>query len=425
MSPSYYTVSSLGTTKEGDYSIFRINRSGYTWRHGGVKFYTSDGSAKAGFDYDYGGDGYDYNIINQNIYFGHGETYKDVKVKTHSDTHNETTEYFRGHITNTSSSYYSSYGGYYNRISHSYTNAYIQDQSNPGVTVSGSNTEISEDGDTAFFTYKLNSRPRDPVTIYFQISDKTEAKLSHSSFTFTSANWNQARRLTITGLSDREVDGNQHVVVSHKVVSEDFDYGSRADGTGGVTIPKKVFTNIDADKHETLYGDEHDRPKNDRLTSADGNDRLYGLHGRDTLEAGWGNDRLYGGYDDDVLNGGEGSDRLYGEADDDRLYGGNGNDIIDGGTGADYMSGGAGNDTYYVDNTNDVIDDRGFSTDVDTVILKGDFKYTLKKGVDIAKGNQFNNTITGNNGANKLEGGDGNDKLTGGGATTYFWGQWQ
>ena len=282
----------------------------------------------------------------------------------------------------------------------------------PGVSVTGDDVLTDENGDTAIFSYKLNSRPLEPVTIYFKVSDVSEAQLSHSSFTFTADNWNQSRYLTVTGLSDHEVDGDQPVVLSHKVVSDDFDYGPRADGTGGVTIANKVLTNLDADDHVTLYGDKYG-PANDRLTSGDGNDRLYGRYGRDILTANWGNDRLYGGYDDDVLYGGEGNDRLYGEADDDRLFGGNGNDTIDGGIGADYMSGGAGNDTYYVDDANDVIDDQGLASDVDTVVLQGAVRYTLGAGVEAATGNSSNNTLNGNAANNTLNGGAGNDTLYG------------
>ena len=59
---------------------------------------------------------------------------------------------------------------------------------------------------------------------------------------------------------------------------------------------------------------------------------------------------------------------------------------MDGGQGADYMSGGAGNDTYYADNSGDVIDDKGLSTDQDTVILTNWSVINWSKTVENAQG---------------------------------------
>jgi Ca2+-binding RTX toxin-like protein len=171
---------------------------------------------------------------------------------------------------------------------------------------------------------------------------------------------------------------------------------------------------------DRLYG----KGEMDDIRGGRGDDRLYGEQDDDVLYGDDGNDWLYGGYDDDLLNGGAGNDRLYGEAGDDTLEGGTGNDYLDGGTGADTMIGGAGNDTYFVDDVNDVIDDRGLSTDEDTVIVMATITYKLAATVEDAEltntagaasltGNNLSNDLEGNDSKNTLDGGSGNDMLDG------------
>ena len=288
----------------------------------------------------------------------------------------------------------------------------LQPTMNPGITRTINTTTVSENGHQATFTYKLNSRPWEDVVITLSNSDETEVSLNRTQLVFTADNWNQAQTVVATGLSDRLVDGTQQAVISHTIRSNDFDYAPRRDGTGGISISNIVLSNLDADQHQTLYGDRG-YTYNDRLNGGDGDDRLYGVYGRDQLSGGYGNDRIYGGYDDDVLHGDQGNDQLYGEYGDDRIFGGSGNDLIDGGQGADYMSGGAGNDTYYVDNSGDVIDDRGSSNDEDTIILQNSVRYKLGSSVENGTGTNGSDTLIGNNSSNELVGNAGNDVLTG------------
>ena len=83
-------------------------------------------------------------------------------------------------------------------------------------------------------------------------------------------------------------------------------------------------------------------------SSADGNDgddRLYGESGTDTLEGGKGDDRLYGGSGIDWLFGDAGNDTLEGGRGIDNMFGGSGNDTLEGGSGNDGLTGGAGEDS--------------------------------------------------------------------------------
>jgi Ca2+-binding RTX toxin-like protein len=102
----------------------------------------------------------------------------------------------------------------------------------------------------------------------------------------------------------------------------------------------------------------------------DGENRIFGLDGSDTLSGGVLNDQIDGGNGADTLNGGAGNDTLLGGADNDTLNGDDGNDLLDGGTGNDYLKGGTGNDTYLfgIGSGQDVINNYDTSTgSVDTL----------------------------------------------------------
>src|SRR4051794_2637873 len=89
---------------------------------------------------------------------------------------------------------------------------------------------------------------------------------------------------------------------------------------------------------------------NDRLTGSGGDETLIGGAGNDRLDGGGANDTLEGDDGDDQLLGGDGNDTLAGGAGRDILAGGWGDDSLDGGAGADRLQGGDGADTLAGDN---------------------------------------------------------------------------
>ncbi len=81
-----------------------------------------------------------------------------------------------------------------------------------------------------------------------------------------------------------------------------------------------------------------------RLSGGDGNDRLLGRAGGDSLHGNAGADVLCGQRGSDKLYGGAGNDRLRGDAGYDLLKGGDGDDLLVGGRGNDKLDGGDGRD---------------------------------------------------------------------------------
>ena len=75
------------------------------------------------------------------------------------------------------------------------------------VETSGS-TIVGEDGSTDLFSIVLNVQPSADVVFTIASSDTGEATAT-SSLTFTSANWDTPQNVTVTGVDDDPIDGDQ------------------------------------------------------------------------------------------------------------------------------------------------------------------------------------------------------------------------
>ena len=69
--------------------------------------------------------------------------------------------------------------------------------------------ETSEEGGSDTFTIVLAVQPTADVVIGLSSSDTSEGTVTPESVTFTSANWNVARTITVTGVDDELADGDQ------------------------------------------------------------------------------------------------------------------------------------------------------------------------------------------------------------------------
>ena len=82
------------------------------------------------------------------------------------------------------------------------------DNDTEGITVTPtSGLTTTEAGGTATFTVVLASEPTANVTVGLSSSDTTEGTVSPASLTFTTANWNTAQTVTVTGVDDASTTG--------------------------------------------------------------------------------------------------------------------------------------------------------------------------------------------------------------------------
>jgi len=110
-----------------------------------------------------------------------------------------------------------------------------RDNESAGVTVTPTiGLFTTEGGGTATFSVVLNKRPAPPtgapdsVRVNLSLSDNTEGRLDRTSLTFTSANFNQAQLVTVTGVDDDIDDGDQdYQVLISNAFSADPDYNGK------------------------------------------------------------------------------------------------------------------------------------------------------------------------------------------------------
>ena len=97
------------------------------------------------------------------------------------------------------------------------------DNDTAGITVSPTfGLTTTESGGTATFTIVLNSQPTADVTIGLSSSDTSEGTVSPASVTFTTANWNTPRTVTVTGVNDLFDDGDVvYTIVTAAATSSD------------------------------------------------------------------------------------------------------------------------------------------------------------------------------------------------------------
>ena len=133
------------------------------------------------------------------------------------------------------------------------------DNDTAGITVTPtSGLTTTEAGGTATFTVVLASQPTATVTVGLSSSDTTEGTVSPASLTFTTANWNTPRTVTVTGVNDSVDDGDlSYSIVTAAATSSDATYSglNAADvsvtttdnDTAGITVtPTSGLTTTEA-----------------------------------------------------------------------------------------------------------------------------------------------------------------------------------
>ncbi|MGK5093365.1 hypothetical protein WDW89_15315, partial [Deltaproteobacteria bacterium TL4] len=117
-----------------------------------------------------------------------------------------------------------------------------------GVFISSVSGEMSENGDSASFTIKLQSEPAADVTFTLSSSDETEGTLLTDTFTFTPSDWDVEQTVIITGEDDDADDGDQKITLLFTpTFSGDSNYN-------GLNFPPVPLTNKDNDEQTSTGG---------------------------------------------------------------------------------------------------------------------------------------------------------------------------
>jgi alpha-tubulin suppressor-like RCC1 family protein len=93
-----------------------------------------------------------------------------------------------------------------------------------GVTITQTvgSTDITEGGSTDTYSLVLNTQPTANVIV--NINGGTQANVSSTSITFTTANWNIAQTITVTAMDDTLYEGAHTGTISHTSTSADIAY---------------------------------------------------------------------------------------------------------------------------------------------------------------------------------------------------------
>ena len=112
----------------------------------------------------------------------------------------------------------------------------------PGILVSPTTGLFtSEDGTTATFSVVLRSRPVSTVMVPIRSMDTTEGVTDTDALEFNPSNWSVEQTVTVTGVDDDEIDGDQpYVIQVGPAQSADPDYD-------GLNAPNVTIINRDND----------------------------------------------------------------------------------------------------------------------------------------------------------------------------------
>ena len=112
----------------------------------------------------------------------------------------------------------------------------VTDNDTAGVSVMPPANDDLNEGGTLTYTLVLTSEPTDNVTISPTSGDSGAVRVEPASLTFTTANWDTARTVTVTAVDDDIATGNQSVTVSHSV-----------SGYGAITVADAVTVTVTDD----------------------------------------------------------------------------------------------------------------------------------------------------------------------------------
>ncbi|KYG71783.1 hypothetical protein MB14_10760, partial [Roseivirga ehrenbergii] len=150
----------------------------------------------------------DYALINPTITILDGQTSNTISFTIQDDTYVEDTETATITMGNPSA------GLALGAIATLDITIIDNDVAGFNITESDGNTSVSETGTTDDFLVKLDRRPTSDVVIDISSGDLGEATVSPTQLTFTINTWNTAQTVTVTGVDDNFVDGDQNTTIT-------------------------------------------------------------------------------------------------------------------------------------------------------------------------------------------------------------------
>ena len=112
---------------------------------------------------------------------------------------------------------------------------------------SGGSTVVTEGASTDTFTVVLDAIPGDDVILSLSLNDDSEVVFQNGTnahtVTFTSENWDTAQTITVTGVDDNLIDGDQDSTITISVdPSSDDNFDSLDDEI--VTATTEIYTSL-------------------------------------------------------------------------------------------------------------------------------------------------------------------------------------
>ncbi len=129
----------------------------------------------------------------------------------------------------------------YNGIAINDVTVSVTDNDTAGITVSAISGNTTEAGATSTFTVVLTSEPTSTVSIPVESSDLTEGTINTTTLVFTSANWDTAKTVVVTGVSDGVDDGD----IAYTIITSVADASDP--GYSGMNPDNVSVTNVDDD----------------------------------------------------------------------------------------------------------------------------------------------------------------------------------
>ena len=111
----------------------------------------------------------------------------------------------------------------------------VNDDETAGVSLSATDLTVNEGG-SGTYTVELESQPSGNVTIVPSSDDSGASSISPATLTFSTANWNTAQTVTVTGVEDDDAS-NETVNISHSV-----------SGYGSVSSASNVTVTVNDDE---------------------------------------------------------------------------------------------------------------------------------------------------------------------------------